>query len=327
MEGTEFYCRDLLGCSDGTRINSCYRLSKKAGLRTYGQGWMFNGELSDITGRVNLVYFGTDDESQTRELYGSLILDNVVQVFGELSTYNNQKQIVIDGKTGADFIRLASRDEYDITKFLPNTNQDPELLWEYLLKLINSIQDPHLKTLLETIFRDTEIASLFKTVPGARVYHHACKGGLLEHVWETTQYCELACMIHPSMDRDLIITGAILHDIGKIKQNIITGSITETREGMLLGHIHLGITIIKEKISEIPDFPEMLETKLLHILLSHHGEYGQGSEITPMMPEAITVASADVIGSKVTQYIRVRKDTDETGFKTWRRPIGWVFTE
>ena len=171
-----------------------------------------------------------------------------------------------------------------------------------MLRQISAIVDPNLKALLENIFVDEEIRVLFRTVPGARLYHHACASGLLEHVWETTQYCDLAYMIHPSMDHDLIITGAILHDIGKIKENIVVGSIEETREGMLLGHVHLGIQIIKEKLRALPDFPKDLETKLFHIILSHHGACEGIAGIRPMTAEAITAATADMIGSNVTQF-------------------------
>lgn len=325
------FCRDLLDCVDGTRINSHYRISNKRGFRDYssalGRGWMFNGELADKTGKVKLVFFGINDEEKVREVYRSLGSDNIVEVNGTLSTYRDDRQVIVDGKTESDFIRLAEPVDYDLAKFLHETNQDPEELWDYLLRQIGALENPYLKALVEKIFEDEEIRLLYKTVPGARVYHHACKCGLLEHVWETTQYCDLAYMIHPSMNHDLIISGAILHDIGKIRENIVTGSISETREGMLLGHVHLGVQIIKEKIADIPDFPKDLETKLLHIILSHHGQRGGGVEIPPMTPEAITVATADVIGSIVTQYIRARKDSDEGNFKTYKRPIGWVFVE
>ena len=174
---------------------------------------------------------------------------------------------------------------------------------------------------------DNYFVKKFRTLPGARVYHHSCEGGLLEHVWEMLQYCEKAVEIHPSLNRDLVISGAILHDIGKIKENEVSPSIKETREGMLLGHIFLGAEMVKEKISQIPDFPPLLEDKLLHILLSHHEKKEYGAMMEPKTPEAITVACADGIGSKVTQYIRAKKDSETTDFKDYRRPIGWVFIE
>jgi len=321
------FVKELQDCADGTRINSHYSISDKRGVQEYTKGWMFRGKLSDKTGKVDIVFFGPNDEGKVGELYGSLIPDSIVEINGKLSTYRNEKQIVVNGKAEMDYIIPAHPTDYDLAKFLHETNQDPEELWNYLLRQISTFESPHLKALLEKIFEDEKTRHLFRTVPGARLYHHACVAGLLEHVWETTQYCDLAYMIHPSMDHDLIITGAILHDIGKIMENIVVASIEETREGMLLGHVHLGIQIIREKLRDLPDFPKELETKLLHIILSHHGAGGGITEIRPMTAEAITVATADMIGSNVTQYIRARKDTREQGFKAYVRPIGRVFIE
>ncbi|MCX6649317.1 MAG: HD domain-containing protein [Candidatus Bathyarchaeota archaeon] len=288
---------------------------------------MFNGQLSDKTGTINLVYFGQDNEPKVKAVWEELITQKIVMVNGTVSSYKGDKQINIDGKIDTNYIRPATPEEIDTSKFIPDSNQDGKILWNYIHELIASIENPHLKQLMEKIEADKPLIDLFKTAPGAKLYHHACKGGLLEHVWETTQYCEIVIDIHPSLDRDLVLCGAILHDIGKIRENEVSLNIAETPEGMLLGHINIGTEIVKEKISEIPDFPKRLEQKLVHILLSHHGKTENGAGIEPKTPEAATVYTADLMGSLVSQYIRARKDSNPKDFRTYREPIGWVFRE
>lgn len=230
-------CKDIKKCVDGTEISSCLILKSRRAISPYAYGFMFSALLSDITGDIALVYFGGPDLDQVRAIYNSFSIGDPVFVRGTFGIYvkTGQKQIVIDTKQGE--IRLAENDEIDISKFIPETNQDIDAMFTYIVGLINSIEDVHLKELLQKFVGDTEFVKNFKTLPGARLYHHSCKGGLLEHVWEMLQYCEKAIEIHPSLNKDLVISGAILHDIGKIKENEISLSIKETREGMLLGHI------------------------------------------------------------------------------------------
>ncbi|MHA1409978.1 MAG: 3'-5' exoribonuclease YhaM family protein [Candidatus Odinarchaeia archaeon] len=321
-------CRDLLGCENGTIVESTFCLRNKTELRAHrGGGYMFNGELSDKTGFINFVYWGGADQDSVKEIFDPLSVDNIIKIKGTLGTYNERRQISIDQKIEDNYIRNAEEAEIDVSKFLPETNQDIDGMWGYLEEVIESVENPHLKELLNKFSDDEEFMRLFKTLPGARVYHHACKGGLLEHIWETMQYCEIVIDVHESLDRDLVIAGAFLHDIGKIKENKMNVNITETREGMLLGHIFLGANMVKEKITEIADFPELLEHKLMHIILSHHGKVESGAFIEPMTAEAAAVSTADAMGSLVTQYIRARKDSANGDFKTYKRPIGWVFRE
>jgi len=320
--------RDLVASEDGTIVETTFCLNKKSGLRVHGGGgYMFNCELSDKTGFIDLVYWGGADQDPVKEIYDSLNVSSIVKIKGTLGTYNEKRQISISSRVPSNYIRIAEEPEIDISKFLPETNQDIDEMWSYIEEVIESVETPHLKELLNKFCEDGDFIRLFKTLPGARVYHHACKGGLLEHVWETMQYCEIVTHVHPSLNRDLVIAGAFLHDIGKIKENKMHMNITETKEGMLLGHIYLGANMVKEKITEIGDFPELLENKLLHIILSHHGKVESGAVVEPMTAEAATVSTADAMGSLVTQYIRARKDSADGDFKTYTRPIGWVFRE
>lgn len=322
------FCRELSDVPVGTPIDTCFCLDSKWGFRSYtragSQRWMFNGRLTDKTGIVALVYFGVA-ENETQDAFDNMSIGQIVRVNGDVSEYQGNPQIRIDCTNPSHFIRPATDGEFERAKFIPESNRVIEEMWNDIQVLIDSITNPHIQLLFEKILADEELVTKFKISPGARKYHHACTSGLLEHVWETIQYCELATAVHPSLDRDLILCGAFVHDIGKIRENEITDSIMETPEGMLLGHTYLGMNMIKEKILQIDDFPTELEMKLMHIILSHHGKTEFGAGVEPKTAEAATVSAADVMGSWVTQFIRARKDSTGDDFKTYRRPLGWVF--
>lgn len=321
-------CKELVDCEDGTIVDTTFCLSKKIGFRSDNRGgYMFIGELSDKTGFINFVYWGGTEQDQVKKIFDSLRVNSIINLRGTLGTHNKRRQISINSRVVDNYIQVAGEANIDVSKFLPETNQDIDEMWSYLDKVITSVENPYLKEIFKKFCEDREFMGLFQTLPGARLYHHACKGGLLEHVWETMQYCEIVTQVHPSLDRDLVIAGAFLHDIGKIRENKMHMNISETREGMLLGHIFLGANMIKEKITKIKGFPKTLENKLLHIILSHHGTVETGAVVEPMTAEAAAVSTADTMGSLVTQYIRARKDSATGDFKTYIRPIGRVFVE
>ena len=318
--------KEIKECMDGLEVSACLSIKERNPIiLNKSSKFQFTAVLSDITGDIDFVYFGGVDREKVREIYAPLVIGAYVFVSGTVGTFRENRQIKASRMQGE--IRIATPDEVDLDQFIVKTNQNVDVMFEYIVNLIDSIGDKHLKTLLKLFIADTEFVRKFRTLPGARFYHHSCEGGLLEHIWEMLKYCEKAVEIHTSLNKDLVISGAILHDIGKIKENEVYPSVKETREGMLLGHIYLGAEMVKEKISQIHDFPPILETKLLHIILSHHEKKEYGSMIEPKTPEAITVALADAIGSKVTQYIRAKKDSETDDFQVYRKPIGRVFIE
>lgn len=180
---------------------------------------------------------------------------------------------------------------------------------------------------MESFTADADFVKRFKLFYGARMFHHSCVGGLLEHTWEVLQYCELACRIHPSLNRDLVYAGAFLHDFGVLKENTEPLGMTESREGFMMGHVFLSAEVVSRRISSIQGFPEPMRIKLLNIILSHQEKEKPESDYYPRTPEAIVVLCADVFGFKVSQYIRVKKDSAGGDWRTQRAPIGGVFTE
>jgi 3'-5' exoribonuclease len=178
---------------------------------------------------------------------------------------------------------------------------------------------------LASIFDDKKFVDEFKKAPAAMYMHHACTGGLVEHTWGILKLCEVEAEIHPSLDEDLLITGAILHDIGKIHEFQVTTNIKITEKGMLLGHVGLALEMVTEKIAKIHDFPEILKNKVLHMIISHHGEKEYGTMIEPAFPEAAAVYLADNYDAKITQYIRTKKDVNTEDFRTYSKTLGSLY--
>jgi len=319
-------CIKIRATDRGSQVDSCFSVKYKRPPREYKNGFRFDVGLADKSGEIELTYWGGNNKATVKSLYDSFGVDDIVYVSGFVDEYRNTKRISVNEEGGE--IRLANSDEYQFSDFLSTTNQDVEKMWDEIIRTKDSFVDPHLKGLLDAFFRDDIFVEEFKKAPAAMYIHHACIGGLIEHTWEVLRYCKTAADIHRSLDRELLLAGAILHDIGKIKEFNVSSNIKQSKQGMLLGHTFIGTELILDKISELSDFPQLLRNKLIHMILSHHGrsEYGAGQE--PKFPEAAALHYADEMGSKVTQYIRAKKDAVTDDFRSpWNKRIGSVFLE
>jgi 3'-5' exoribonuclease len=168
-----------------------------------------------------------------------------------------------------------------------------------LHELIAGMGNPHLRALLQAVLRDSSIAEKFKIAPAAKSIHHACRGGLLEHVLSLCTLARLIAGHYKDVDLDLVLTGAVLHDIGKIEELSYQRSFGYSSEGQLLGHIVIGLKILADKIREVPDFPPRLRTLVEHLVISHHGELEFGSPKVPSFPEALLLHHLDNLDSKM----------------------------
>lgn len=319
-------CNEIRELDVGSSINSCFCVKYQHPPREYVNGFRFDVGLADQSGEMELTYWGGRDADAVKAVYDSFSEDDIVLVSGLVGAYRNKKKIYVNEGRGE--IRPANPDEYRLDDFLHTTNQDIEEIWNKIVEVTESFNNSYLKDLLRAFFSDNVFIERFKKAPAAMYIHHACIGGLLEHTWEVLKYCETAADIHPSLDRDLLFTGAILHDIGKTREFSVSMSIKQSKEGMLLGHTYIGTELVLEKIREVPAFPPLLKDKVIHMILSHHGksEHSIGQE--PKFPEAATLHYADEIGSKITQYIRAKKDVVTDDFRSpWNRRIGSVFLE
>jgi len=166
-------------------------------------------------------------------------------------------------------------------------------------EFVASFQDPHLKRLLHAFMEDSQIAQAYRNAPAAKTLHHAYIGGLLDHVVSLFRSCDLVCRNYPQVNRDLVLAGAFLHDVGKIHELTYTRSFSYTTRGQLLGHMVIELEMLQEKLARIPDFPDELKTLLEHLIISHHGEYEFGSPKLPMFPEALLLHYMDDLDSKM----------------------------
>lgn len=219
--------------------------------------------------------------------------DDFVKIKGLINKYKNRFQVTIHK------LRRLAESEIDFADYLPKTTKDVGELWQTLAGFIATFQDPHLKALVEAFMADPEISEAYRNAPAAKTLHHAFIGGLLEHVVSLFRSCDLMCQNYPQVNRDLLLTGAFLHDIGKIHELTYNRSFSYTTKGQLLGHMIIELEMLHAKIALVPGFPDQFKTLLEHLIISHHGQYEFGSPKLPMFPEALMLHYLDDLDSKM----------------------------
>lgn len=242
--------------------------------------------LMDRTGDVDAKMW-----DNVGEIIDTFDRDDFIRVKGETSLYQNKLQLTIH--------RLARVDdsEVDLADFLPASKRDAEEMFAELRALIASIGNPHLRALLENVFADQEIAEAFKRAPAAKAIHHNWLGGLIEHVLSLASLARDAARHYSFVDQDLLLTGVVLHDIGKIRELSFARSFNYTTEGSLIGHIQIALRMLADKYP--PGFPEKLRNLVEHLILSHHGQLEFGSPKLPLFPEAMLLHHLDNMDSKM----------------------------
>ncbi len=241
--------------------------------------------------------------------------DDFVEVKGVLQVHNNRKQFTIHRLQKLDVSAV------DLGDFLPCSARDPQEMLAELRQFIAGVSNPDLSALLELLFSDAEIVKRFSRAPAGKSVHHACIGGLLEHVLSVCHMCRFAGRHYQGIDADLLMAGAIVHDIGKIDELSYERSFGYTTEGQLLGHIMIGVRIVDEKIRQLPEFPERLRTLVEHMILSHHGELEFGSPKVPLFPEAVLLHYLEDLDAKMDCMRRViEQDSNIDGHWTGYSP-------
>lgn len=240
------------------------------------------------------------------EIASRFEIGDVVHLRGHIEEYQGQSQIIIQQ------LRSLDPSEYDKADFVRTSARPAAEMIQQLRDNIEAIQEPNLKALVEAIFDDEEIVQRFAQAPGAKAMHHAYIGGLLEHTLNVTEIVKTAAQLHPELNRDLLITAALLHDLGKIYE--LAGEMTfdYTNLGRLVGHVVLTDRTVNGWIAQLPDFPADLAALLTHILLSHHGEREWGAPIMPAIPEACALHYADNLDARVEGYQTFRAERRET---------------
>jgi 3'-5' exoribonuclease len=244
--------------------------------------------LGDRTGQIEAKMW-----DNVEEVLDAFDQDDFLKIKGLLNKYKNRFQLTIHK------LRRLQESEIDFSDYLPKTTKDIGELWQTLAGFVATFQNPFLKALVEAFMSDPEIAEAYRNAPAAKTLHHAYIGGLLDHVVSLFRSCDLVCRNYPQVNRDLLLTGAFLHDIGKIHELTYNRSFTYSTRGQLLGHMVIELEMLHAKIAGIPGFPGELKTLIEHLLISHHGQYEFGSPKLPMFPEALMLHYLDDLDSKM----------------------------
>jgi 3'-5' exoribonuclease len=255
-----------------------------------------------------------------------------VKVQGQVSKYQGKFQITLTR------MRAAAETEIDAADFIPTTQFDVAAMNEELRGYVDAFANSHLKALVLAFLDDAELGPAFLAAPAAKRLHHAWLGGLLEHVLTLVRVCLAAAPFYPEVDRDLLVTGAILHDIGKVRELSWKSSFSYTLEGQLIGHISIAQGLLHEKIARLNEdarvtaaegaaepvlFPEKLRLLVEHMILAHHGKLEFGSPKLPMTPEAILLSALDDLEAKF-QAMRNEFGAAVAAGKKMDEPTEWV---
>ena len=279
----------IAGLADGQIVSSLFLVREKeirTSLRS-GKSWL-ELNLADRSGSIPAKMWDNFEA-----LAKTFDCDDVVRVRGRVKIYNGQKELTLEQ------IVPTTASDYDLADFLPHTKHDVEKLYASLRGAIAGMKNPWLRQLLSSIVEDPLLAPRLKRAPAAMTMHHAYLGGLLEHVVSLVGLAAAVSAHYPELDRDLLLTGVVLHDVGKIEELRYVRSIDYSDQGRLLGHIMIGVRLFREKCSAIEGFPEPLAVLVEHLIISHHGTYEFGSPSLPQIPEAVMLHFIDDMDSKM----------------------------
>ncbi len=286
-------------------------LSKEIRQKKTGEPYL-SIHLADRTGEIEAKMW-----DNVAEVMHTFERDDFVKVKGLLQIYQNRSQFTVH--------RLRRLEEHEVepADYFPCSDREPEEMFSELRGIIASLGNPHLRALLDLVFADARLAAAYKMAPAAKNIHHACRGGLLEHVLSLCSLARLTSVHYKHVDSDLLITGAILHDIGKIEELSYARSFGYSAEGQLLGHIVIGLRILASKFDQLPSFPPKLRTLVEHMIISHHGELEFGSPKVPVFAEALLLHHLDNLDSKMDAIrAALKRDNHVEGdFTGWVAPL------
>lgn len=295
------YIKDL---KEGDRVLDIYLCKHKQSAVTKNGKAYENIILQDKTGTIDAKIWepnnpGIDD-------FDAL---DYIEVYGDVSSFNGALQVSIKR------VRYCREGEYNPADYLPVSSKDNDNMYKELLDIIKSIENLYLKQLLEAFFvKDESFIKSFRNASAAKAVHHGFVGGLLEHTLSVTKLCDYYCTLYPVLKRDLLLTAAICHDIGKTKEISAFPENDYTDEGQLLGHIVMGSQMLSEKAAEINGFPHAVLIQLQHCVLAHHGKYEYGSPKIPAIVEAVALNYADDTDAKMESFKEILESSAETGW-------------
>lgn len=285
--------------SDGDNVQEVFLVTESQERTTKDGSPYLTMTLADKTGSVKAILWNYTPEHPRVER------DRFVRVKGVAGMYNNQLQLRLLA------VENFPEDKVSIDEFLRKTDKDVDKLLGKITSILSDIKEPHLTALMKAFQEDEAFMSEFGRAPAAHSMHHPYIGGLLEHTHNTVRLCKAFSLIYPQADADMLVAGAFLHDIGKIREYDYSRSIEFSTIGRLKSHMLLGCEMLREHISKLEGFPEKLAVKLEHMILSHHGLKEWGSPVEPMFLEASLLHFADNLDAKTFMFDEVRRNAGE----------------
>jgi 3'-5' exoribonuclease len=279
----------------GNDFKGIFALRKKE-LLAFGDSFRLVVDIADSTGHLQGVMWENAEET-----YHKVETNRPVEITGKVGTFRGVSQITIER------LKIAVVDSVDPYRFLPSSPNNSDQQGKRLLTIIEGLRNPHLKTLLQMIFNEDKFLQRFIKAPGGKQWHHAYLGGLVDHVLDQCALAESVAALYPELDRDLLMCGVILHDIGKVYELEIGCTIEYSTRGRLVGHLVIGASLVERAIKNIDDFPKELGWRLEHLILAHHDSSEYGSPVPPMIPEAIVLHHIDEIDAKLNALNKIKE--------------------
>ncbi|MCU6744252.1 MULTISPECIES: HD domain-containing protein [Suilimivivens] len=295
---------------DGDRVFDIYLCKHKISAVTKNGKPYDTVVLQDKTGTIDAKVWDPNNAGIAE--FDSL---DYIEVYGDITSFQGVLQVNVKR------IRKCQEGEYAPADYLPVSRFDREEMYQELLSYINGVENTYLKQLLQEFFvKDQAFISAFKQSSAAKTVHHGFVGGLLQHTLGVTKLCDYYCSTYPLLKRDLLITAAICHDMGKTREISLFPENDYTDAGQFLGHIVIGVEMIGEKVRNIPGFPEVLANELKHCILAHHGEYEFGSPKKPAIMEAMALNLADNTDAKMETFTEILENSkDNNGWLGFNR--------
>lgn len=286
--------------TSGGRVDDLFVVASKQ-LRDFAKGQFLSMVLGDRTGTVNAVVW--DDAEATSR---SLKEGDLVRVVGAVGTYNGGPQIKVER------IGYYDKKQADLSDFIESLENTPEVE-QQLRHLLATVADPWLRKLMQTYFDDEAFMARFRSGTAAKAWHHAFRGGLLKHTTELVELAAAVAPLFPEVNRDLVVTAAFLHDLGKIEEMEAGLAIDYTTAGRLVGHIVIGNQMMLDRTRGIQGFPAGLQLQLQHLILSHQGELEFASPVVPKTPEAMLLHKLDDLNAQMRGILKVVQQARERG--------------
>lgn len=290
--------RDL---KEGDRIFDIYLCKHKQAAVTKNGKPYENVILQDKSGTIDAKVWEPNNPG-----IGDYNTLDYIEVYGDVNNFQGNLQVSVKR------IRVCREGEYDPADYLPVSSKNIDEMYQEILKYTESIQNPYLKQLLEAFFvKDQALGKSFRNSSAAKTVHHGFVGGLLEHTLGVTRLCDYYCSAYPILKRDLLLTAAMCHDIGKVKEISPFPENDYTDDGQLLGHIVMGSQMVAEKAAGIEGFPHVLLSQIQHCILAHHGKYEYGSPKLPALMEALALNYADDTDAKMETFKEILENNSE----------------